>query len=95
MITLKEALKIVEMKLKEESLGHTLVKSYGEVPDKYVFDAQDINGMIPPGGGHWTVHKETGECKFEYLERENWTPERRFPRSYAPIKGYKKIELRE
>ena len=90
MLTLKLALEIVKKKIPS---NHTLIGSYGEVKDKYVFTTRDKNGMIPPGGGHWTVHKETGECKFEYLERETKKGGVGFP--YAPIKEYKKIELTE
>ena len=82
MLTLKEAIKIAEQNLPK---GHTLCNSYGEAQGKYVFEAQDLRGIIPPGGFNWTVDKETGECKCEYLEREFRAP-------YAPIKGYKRIE---
>ena len=88
MITLEEALEIVQKKLSATCEGHTIKKSYGEVPNKYVFVQQDSKGIVPPGGWHWTVNKETGECKCEYLEREFLAP-------YAPIKGYKKIELED
>ena len=87
MLTFKEALKIVESKL---SKGFSIYPAYGEIQDKYVFSMQNSNNMIPPSGGHWTVHKETGECKFEYLEREK--TERGYHKPYAPIKGYKKID---
>lgn len=85
MVSLKQAIKIAECHLSE---GFTLYPSYGEAQGKYVFSMQNSKGMIPPGGWHWTVHKETGECKCEYLEGEFLAP-------YAPIKGYKKIELTE
>ncbi len=84
MITLEDALNIAQKKLSMTWEGHTIKQSYGEVADKYVFVQQDARGISPPGGWHWTVHKETGECKCEYLEREFLAP-------YAPIKGYKKI----
>ncbi len=90
MLTLKEAIKILEHNLPE---GQTVYPSYGEIQEKYVFNGQFSDGCIPPGGFNWTVHKETGECKCETLERENWTPTSRFPFSFYPIKGYKKIEL--
>ena len=83
MLTLKEAIEIARSKLPE---GYTLCEQYGEISDKYVFNAQNSHGTVPPGGFNWTVHKETGEYKCEYLEREFLAP-------YAPIKGYKKIEL--
>lgn len=82
MLTLKEAIKTAEQNLPKE---YTLCNSYGEAQGKYVFEAQDWRGIIPPGGFNWTVDKETGECKCEYLEREFLAP-------YAPIKGYKRIE---
>ena len=71
----------------------TLRKSYGEVEDKYVFAVEystpeEYHGSAPPGGESLTVDKETGECKYEYLEREFLAP-------YAPIRGYKKINLPE
>ena len=69
-----------------------LRKSYGEINDKYVFAVEysapeEYRGSVPPGGASLTVDKETGECKYEYLEREYLAP-------YAPIRGYKKIELK-
>lgn len=82
MVTFKEALKIVENKLPQ---GQTVSPSYGEIQDKYVFRGQFSDGCIPPGGCQWTVHKETGECKFEHLEHEG-------NKMWAPIKGYKKID---
>ena len=66
----------------------TLRKSYAEAQGKYLFVAENSQGMIPPGGGFFTVDKENGECKWEYPEREFLAP-------YAPIKGYKKLELDE
>ena len=81
MLTFKEAIKIAENNLPE---GLAIYPLYGEIREKYVFSMQDSSGMIPPGGGRWTVHKETGECKFEYLERDGDKP-------WSPIKGYKKI----
>lgn len=57
---------------------------FGEIPGKYVFFPQDSNGKIPPGGGAITVDKKTGECKYEYLEREGGKP-------YAEIIGYRKL----
>ena len=92
MLTLGEAIKIVESNLPK---GQTVSPSYGEVQNKYVLRGQFSDGCIPPGGGQWTVHKETGECKFEFLEREPQNLKRRFPISFYPIKGYKKIELAE
>ena len=89
MLKLKEAIEIVKRTIPE---NQTLRASYAEAQDQYLFVAEDSQGMIPPGGFVWTVNKETGECKFENPERENWTPQSRFPMSYAPIKGYKKIE---
>ena len=83
MLTLKEAIEIVARHIPE---GHALCNSYGEAQGKYIFSTQDSQGMIPPGGFHWTVDKETGKCKCEGLEREFLAP-------YAPIKGYKKLEL--
>ena len=59
----------------------------GEIPRKYVFWIQDSHGRTVPSGDTITVDKETGECKYEYLEREYLAP-------YAPIRGYKKIELK-
>ena len=92
MLTLKEAIEIAKKNIPE---NQTLRASYAEAQGKYLFVSENSQGMNPPGGFFWTVHKETGECKFESLERENWTPESRFPRSFAPIKGYRKIEVRE
>ena len=83
MITLEEALEIVKHIIPN---NHILIEDYGEVSGKYVFTTRDKNGFVPPGGGHWTVNKETGECKFEYLERDGNKP-------WSPIKGYKKIDL--
>lgn len=65
---------------------HILCESYGETPKKYVFISKPENGSVPPGGGHLTVDKETGECQFEYLEREGDKP-------WSPIKGYRRIEV--
>ena len=85
MITLKKALEIVQQKIPN---NHTLNENCGEITEKYLFTTRDKNGCIPPGGGHWTVHKETGECKFEYLERDGNKP-------WSPIKGYKKIDRKQ
>ena len=85
MLTLREAIKIVEKKIPQDK---ALRKSYAEAQGKYLFVAEDSHGMIPPGGFHWTIDKETGECKCEYLEREFLAP-------FAPIKGYKKLTLDE
>ena len=83
MLTLKEAIEIANQNLSGEQ---TLLNSYGEVQHKYVFTVL-FKGVIPPGGGKLTVDKTTGECKWEYLEREFIAP-------YAPIRGYKKLELK-
>lgn len=83
MLTLSEAIKIAE---KHMPAGFSLRDSYGEAQGKYVFEVQDERGMVPPGGFNWTVDKETGEYNCDYLEREFLAP-------YAPIKGYKKLEL--
>lgn len=85
MITLKEAIKIAERYIPK---GHTLHNSYAEAQGKYLFISQDSRGIVPPGGFNWTVDKETGECKCEYLERERIHP-------MARIRGYKKITLPE
>jgi len=90
MLTLQEAVKIVK---KEIPQNQTLRESYAEAQGKFLFVAENSQGMIPPGGFFWTVNKETGECKFENPERETWTPGSRFPSSFAPIKGYKKISF--
>ena len=92
MLSLKEAIKIVKENIPEHQ---TLRKSYAEAQGKYLFVAENSQGMIPPGGFFWTVNKETGECKFEVPEREHQDLKRRFPISFYPIKGYKKIELIE
>ena len=83
MMALEDAIKIVEKHIPK---GHTLCDEYGEAQGKYIFASVGANGLIPPGGFHWTVDKETGECKCERLEREFLAP-------YAPIRGYKKLEL--
>ena len=83
MLTLKEAIKIAEKCIPQ---GQTLRNSYGEAQGRYVFSSQNSQGMIPPGGCNWTVDKETGKCKFEYLEREG-------TKLWSPIRGYKKLEL--
>ena len=85
MLTLKEAIETVKAYIPS---NQTLRESYAEAQGKYLFVAEDSHGMIPPGGFHWTVDKETGKCKCEGLEREFLAP-------YAPIKGYKKLELTE
>ena len=85
MLALKEAIEIAERNVWE---GHTLLDSYGETQGEYVFSTQDSRGIIPPGGFFLTVNKETGACRYEGLEREFLAP-------YAPIKGYKKLELLE
>lgn len=85
MISLREAIKLAEKKIPQDK---TLRKSYGEAQGKYLFIAEDSSGMIPPGGGFFTVDKQTGECKWEYPEREFLAP-------YAPIKGYKRLYLKE
>ncbi|MBR0102713.1 MAG: hypothetical protein IJQ01_04365 [Selenomonadaceae bacterium] len=82
MLTLKEAIKIAEKHIPK---GQTLRESYGIAQGKYVFVSQNAQGMIPPGGLTWTVDKETGECKCEYLEREGNKP-------WSPIRGYKKLD---
>lgn len=83
MLSLQEALNILT--------GHipavqSLRNDYGEAQGKYVFVVQFSDGTIPPGGGNWTVDKETGECKFEYLEREG-------DKLWSPIRGYRRLEL--
>lgn len=85
MLTLEEAIKIAEKNIPK---GHKLSHSYGEAQGKYVFSTQDSRGTVPPGGFNWTVDKKTGECACERLEREFLAP-------YAPIKGYKKLDLVE
>ena len=85
MLTLVEAIKIVKRYIPKEQ---TLYNSYGEAQGKYVFNGQFPDGCIPPGGFNWTVDKETGECKCEYLERERVHP-------MAKIRGYKKLTLEE
>lgn len=85
MFTLEEAIEIVTRNIPSDMI---IRKSYGEAQGKYLFVAEDVRGMIPTGGCHWTVNKETGECKYEYLERESVHP-------MAPIKGYKKLALDE
>ena len=82
MLALKEAIEIVKKNIPPDK---TLRKSYAEAQGKYLFVAENAQGMIPPGGGFFTVDKESVECKWEYLEREFLAP-------YAPIKGYKKLE---
>lgn len=83
MLNLQEAIAIVKKNIPE---GQTLCDSYGEAQGKYIFTGQFSDGTVPPGGGHWTVDKNNGDCKFEYLEREGNKP-------WSPIRGYKKIEL--
>ena len=85
MLTLKEAIETVKAHI---PANQTLCESYAEAQGKYLFVGQFSDGTIPPGGGFFTVDKETGECKWEYPEREFLAP-------YAPIKGYKKLELHE
>ena len=85
MLTLREAIEIVKKNIPKDK---TLRKAYGEAQGKYLFVAENSQGMIAPGGGFFTVDKENGECKWEYPEREFLAP-------YAPIKGYKKLELDE
>ena len=85
MVSLKEAIRIVEGKIPQDKV---LRKSYAEAQGKYLFVAENPRGMIPPGGGFFTVDKKTGECKWEYPEREFLAP-------YAPIKGYKRLYLEE
>ena len=85
MISLRKAIEIVKKNIPQDK---TLRKSYGEAKGKYLFVAENPQGMISPGGGFFTVDKETGECKWEY-------PERAFLAPYAPIKGYKKLMLDE
>ena len=85
MISLREAIKIAEKNAPE---GYTLRDSYAEAQGKYLFEIQNAQGMIPPGGFLWAVDKETGECKWECPEREFLAP-------YAPIKGYKRLYLEE
>jgi len=84
MLTLKEAIEIVKLHIPKTQ---TLRESYAEAQGKYLFVGQFPDGCIPPGGFNWTVDKETSECKCEYLEREFIAP-------YAPIRGYKKLELK-
>lgn len=83
MLTLAEAIEIVKRCIPK---GQTLYNSYGEAQGKYVFNGQFPDGCIPPGGFHWTVNKNTGECKCEYLERDG-------NNLWSPIRGYKKLEL--
>ena len=85
MLTLSEAIEVVNVHIPQR---HTLCKSYGEAQGKYIFSTQDARGIIPPGGFNWTVDKETGECKCEYLEREG-------NKLWSPIRGYKKLYLEE
>ncbi len=59
---------------------------FGEIPGKFVFFPKDSLGMIPPGGGAITVDKESGECKFEYLEREGDKP-------FSPFKNFRVLKL--
>lgn len=47
MLTLKDAIKIVEQNIPEHQ---TLRKSYAEAQGKYLFVAEDLQKMIPPGG---------------------------------------------
>ena len=47
MLTLKEAIKIVEEHLPH---GQTLRQNYGEAQGKYLFKGQFADGTIPPGG---------------------------------------------
>ena len=61
---------------------------FGEIPGKYVFFPQDSNGKIPPGGGAITVDKKTGECKYEYLEREN-------NKLWSPFKNYRSLSFND
>lgn len=81
MLTLEEAIQLIQAYLPE---GFALCDSYGEAQGKYVFNAHNSKGDIPPGGINWTVDQKTGECKNERLEREFLAP-------YAPIRGYKKL----
>lgn len=83
MLTLREALNIVNAHIPARQV---VCNTYGEAQGKYIFTGQFSDRTIPPGGGNWTVNKETGECKFEYLEREGINP-------WSPIRGYKKLEL--
>lgn len=85
MLTLREAIKIAEKNIPQ---GQTLRRSYGEAQGKYVLTSQNSMDMIPPGGFNWTVDKETGECKFEHLEREG-------NQLWSPIRGYKKLYLED
>lgn len=84
MIDFEKALRIAENNAPDGLF--VCIDDYGEIPSKYVFNLQTQNGEIPPWGGHMTVDKESGECKFEYLEREGNAP-------YSPIRGYKEIKL--
>ena len=83
MLTLSKAIRIAEKNIPK---GHTLYRSYGEAQGKYVFTTQDSTGMIPPGGFHWTVDKETGKCVCELLERKG-------NKLWSPIRGYRSLEL--
>lgn len=85
MLNLKEAIKKIEQYI---PVGYTICNNYGEAQGKYIFVSKDSHGIIPPGAFHWTVNKETGECKCEYLEREGDKP-------FSPIRGYKKLYLED
>ena len=85
MLTLAEAIEIVKRHIPKKQ---TLRNSYGEAQGKYLFVGQFADGSIPPGGFHWTVNKETGECKCECLERAGNKP-------WSRIRGYKKLYLEE
>ena len=62
MLTLKEAVEIVKKNIPK---SQTLRESYAEAHGKFLFTAENSQGMIPPGGFFWTVNKENGEYKFE------------------------------
>ena len=83
MITKEEAKELGNEYLK--SVNCKVRKIVGEVSNKFVVIIENERGNIPPGGVDLTINKETGECKFERLERESLAP-------FAKIKGYKKLE---
>lgn len=80
-ITVENAAKLANRFLKKSRVR----KVIGEVDNKYLIIYENLNGDLPAGGYDLTVNKETGECKFERLERESLAP-------FAKIKGYKKLE---
>ena len=83
MLTIEEAKAKANEYLKQrECEVHDI---YGEVGGKYIITYKSNAGYFPAGGYDLTVNKETGECKFERLERESLAP-------FAKIKGYKKLE---